>query len=357
MTVFSRYLVKEFAAFLAMFTGAFTVIFLMVDFVQKVDNFVESGAPAWSMAAYFAYKTPFIVVQMVPVATLLAVIVMFSIMARHNEITAMRSCGMSAVQIARPVVIGSLAVAVMVFALFEMVVPFCSTKSNGIWDLHVMRRGEPRAHGVYNVWYKGEDSIYRIGHIDSATGRMSDCSFYFFNDEFTLLRRVDASGVTWNGKRWIVESALVMSGSPEKGYSLERIESGPLGIPETPDDFVNEPRKPEEMNYWELKNYAGKIRSEGYDPTPYLVDMHIKPAFPFIVVVLAAMGLPVVLKFGKTRTTLAVSTGIALCFLYLLVLGVCRSMGISGMLPPVVAAWTANGIFLLGSVYALMRAD
>ncbi len=357
MTVFSRCLVKEFAVFLAMFTGAFTVIFLMVDFVQKVDNFIESGAPAWSMAVYFGFKTPFIVVQMVPVATLLAVIVMFSIMARHNEITAMRSCGMSALQIARPVVYGSFAVAVFVFALFEMVVPFCSTKSNGIWDLYVMRRGEARAYGEYNVWYKGNDTIYRIGHIDSVSGEMSDCSFYFFDDDFNLLRRVDSTRVHWSGERWIVESALVLSGSPGGGYSLERMEAGYLEIPERPDDFMNEPRKPEEMNYWELKKYADKISSEGYDPTPYLVDMHIKPAFPFIVVVLAAMGLPIVLKFGKNRTALAVSTGIGLCFLYLLVLGLCRSMGISGMLPPFVAAWTANGVFLLGSVYALMRTE
>lgn len=357
MTVFSRYLLKEFAGFLAMFTGAFSMIFLMVDFVQKVDNFIESGAPAWSMAAYFGFKTPFIVVQMVPVATLLAVIVMFSIMARHNEITAMKSCGMSALQIARPVVCGSLAVALFVFALFEMVVPFCSTKSNGIWELYVMRRGQSRAYGEYNVWYKGGDSIYRLGHIDSVTGQLNDCSFYFFDHDFNLLKRIDASTAYWSGERWIVESALVLSGSPGGGYNLERMETGFLNIPEKPDDFMHEPRKPEEMNYWELKKYAAKIRSEGYDPTPYLVDMHIKPAFPFIVVVLAAMGLPIVLTFGKNRTALAVSAGIALCFLYLLVLGLCRSMGISGMLPPVVAAWTANGVFLLGSVYALMRAE
>jgi lipopolysaccharide export system permease protein len=357
MRVFSRYLLKEFAGFLGIFTGAFTVIFLMVDFVQKVDNFIESGAPAWSMAAYFGFKTPFIVVQMVPVATLLAAIVMFSIMARHNEITAMRSCGMSALQIARPVVYGSFAVAVIVFALFEMVVPFCSTKSNGIWDLYVMRRGQPRSYGQYNVWYKGDDTIYRIGRVDPDADEMRDCSFYFFDDDFHLLRRIDASRVHWKGERWIIESALVLEEAEGGGYRLERIKAGDLEIPERPDDFINEPRKPEEMNYLELKKYAGKIRAEGYDPTPYLVDMHIKPAFPFIVVVLAAMGLPIVLMIGKQRTPLAVCTGMALCFLYLVVLGLCRSLGLSGMLPPVVSAWTANMLFLLGSVYALMRAE
>ena len=357
MNVFSRYLVGEFARFAGLFTVAFTVIFLMVDFVQKVDNFIEAGAPAWSMGAYFAYKTPYIVVQMVPVATMIAVIVMFSIMARHNEIIAMRACGMSAIQIARPVVYGSLGVAVVVFALLEVLVPYCSTKSNEIWDLYVSRRGQPRAHGEYNIWRKGDDSIYRIGRFNSETGEMTDCSFYFFDDDFRLLKLVDASRVHWLGDRWAMTSVVVLEADGEGGYGLSRMESGALDIPERPDDLVNPPRKPEEMGYWELKRYAEKIRSEGYDSTAYLVDMHIKPAFPFIIVVLAAMGLPIVLKVGRQRTALAVCAGIGVCFLYLIVLGLCRSLGISGLLPPVAAAWTANGLFLLGSIYALMHVE
>ncbi len=357
MRVFSRYLLKEFAWFLAVFTGAFTVIFLMVDFVQKVDNFLESSAPPWSMAVYFGFKIPYIIVQMVPVATLLAAIVMFSIMARHNEITAMRSCGMSAVQIARPVVYGAVAVTVLLFAMLETVVPLCSTKSNGVWDLYVMRRGQPRTHGQYNVWYKGSDAIYRIGRIDSGAGEMRDCSFYFFDDDFHLLKRIDAPRVYWKDGKWIARSALMLKESQRGGYSLEQVKSGALEIPEKPEDFINEPRKPEEMNYRELKKYAAKIRAEGYDPTAYVVDMHIKLAFPFIVVVLAAMGLPIVLTVGKHRTPLAVCAGIGLCFLYLVILGLFRSMGLSGMLPPVVSAWTANALFLLGSLYALMRAE
>jgi lipopolysaccharide export system permease protein len=150
---------------------------------------------------------------------------------------------------------------------------------------------------------------------------------------------------------------MVLEADGEGGYRLDRVKSGRLDIAELPEDFVNEPRKPEEMNYWELKKYVEKIRAEGYDPTTYLVDMHIKTAFPLIVVVLAAMGLPIVLTVGKQRTSLAVCAGIGLCFLYLIVLGLCRSLGLSGMLPPVVAAWTANGVFLLMSVYALMHVE
>lgn len=357
MTVFSRYLLKEFIRYAALFTAAFTVIFLMVDFVQKVDNFIESSAPAWTLPAFLAYKTPYIVVQMVPVATMIAVIVMFSIMARHNEVTAMRACGMSTVQIARPVIYGSLILAVIVFALLEILVPYSSSKSNAIWDLYVMRRGQPRAHGEYNIWYKGDESIFRIGRFDAEAGEMNDCSFYFFDDDFRLMKLVDASRVSWRDGRWEMASAVALRADGTGGYSLERIKSGNLDITERPDNFVNLPRKPEEMGYWELKKYAGKIRAEGYDPTAYLVDMHIKPAFPFIIVVLAAIGLPIVLKVGKQRTALAVCAGIGVCFLYLIVLGLCRSLGISGLLPPVVAAWTGNGVFLLGSVYALMHVE
>ncbi len=357
MNVFSKYLLKEFVRLLALFTLAFTVIFLMVDFVQKVDNFIESGAPAWSLGAYFAYKIPFIVVQMIPVATMIGVIVMFSVMARHNEITAMRACGMSALQIARPVIYGSLFTALFVFAMVEILVPYCSTRSNAIWDHWVMKRGQPSAYGEYNIWYKGDDSIYRIGRFDTGAGEMTDSTFYFFDDDFRLKKLVDTSGVSWDEGRWQAASMVVMERDEKGGYTLRREKSAPLDIPERPDAFVNPPRKPEEMGFWELKSYTERISSEGYDPTEYLVDMHIKVAFPFIVVVLGAMGLPIVLKIGRQRVALAVCAGIGLCFMYLISLGLFRSLGLGGLLPPVVAAWTANGIYLLGSVYALMRVE
>jgi len=53
----------------------------------------------------------------------------------------------------------------------------------------------------------------------------------------------------------------------------------------------------------------------------------------------------------------AVSIGIALCFVYLLVLGLSRTLGFAGILPPILAAWLANSLFLFFGVYLLINVN
>jgi len=69
------------------------------------------------------------------------------------------------------------------------------------------------------------------------------------------------------------------------------------------------------------------------------------------------IGTPIALGERKGGTALAVTLGIALCFLYLVVLGVSRSFGFSGFLPPILSAWLANGIFFLFGIYLMSNVD
>ena len=116
-------------------------------------------------------------------------------------------------------------------------------------------------------------------------------------------------------------------------------------------------KKPEEMSYWQLKRYAEMVGREGYKNTRYLVDMHIKVAFPFIILVLLMIGMPLALKVKRGGTPLVVSLGMAVSFLYLLTLGISRSLGLSGVLSPLFSAWIANIFFFLVGVYLLLHLE
>jgi lipopolysaccharide export system permease protein len=56
-------------------------------------------------------------------------------------------------------------------------------------------------------------------------------------------------------------------------------------------------------------------------------------------------------------TPVAVSIVIALCFIYLLVLGLSRTLGFAGVLPPILSAWLANSLFLFFGVYLLIQVN
>ena len=71
MGILGRYFSKEILKYLGIFLFALVFIYLTVDFTQKIDNFIQANVPTGPMLIYFAYKIPYVVIQMVPIAVVL----------------------------------------------------------------------------------------------------------------------------------------------------------------------------------------------------------------------------------------------------------------------------------------------
>jgi len=104
LRVLTKYFCKEFFMLLSLVLTISLSIYLIIEFVQRLYDFLGVHAPMRVMFLFFLYKTPFIITQMLPVSTLIAIIVMFSLMKKNNEITAMKACGISIFEIAKPVI-------------------------------------------------------------------------------------------------------------------------------------------------------------------------------------------------------------------------------------------------------------
>jgi lipopolysaccharide export system permease protein len=357
MGIVSQYLFKELVKFFFGFELAFVFIYLLIDFIQKIDNMMENEASFESMAACFALKIPLIVMQMAPVALLLSVIVLFSIMERGREITAFKACGISVLGIARPVFIFSLVVSMALFLFSELVVPFTTLKSNMIWNREVERRPTGQTHTRNHIWYRSNNAIYWIREFDFKYALMKDISLYFFNDSFKLIKRIDAKKGVWEEKTWIIQKGIIQELMIDGSYQTRPFEEISLPLRETPDDFRQDAREPSEMSIWELNQYAEKIKRDGYDATTYLVEKNIKVSFPIICFILVLIGIPIALRVKGGKIALAIAMGIGTIFIYLVALGLTRSIGLSGILPPFISAWLANMIFFLLGVYLLMNLD
>ena len=357
MGIVDKYFSKEFMKLLGLFQVTFLFIYLVIEFIEKIDNFIEANVSNNLMFTYLFYKIPYIMVQMVPVATLLSVIVMLCLMEKNNEVTALRACGINLIQLSKPIIKLSLLIGVAVFLVSELIVPYASSRSNEIWGVKVNKRDRTYFYGQNQVWYRGKNAIYWIRHFDAKKNSMEDVTFYFFDDSFQLVKRIDARKGIWTGHNWKIREGMLQQARNGNDYALEKFDEIDLAISEGPEDFVRTVRKPEEMSYWQLKRYAEKMRGEGYDPTAHLVDMNIKLAFPLISLVMVIIGIPVALGLKRGGTPLAVSLGVAICFLYLLTLGFARSLGLSGILPPILSAWLANAVFFFSGAYLMMRVE
>jgi lipopolysaccharide export system permease protein len=117
-------------------------------------------------------------------------------------------------------------------------------------------------------------------------------------------------------------------------------------------------KKSEEMSIKELYHYIQDVESEGYDATPYRVDLQGKFALPLSCMIVCIIGASISLrKTTKEGLSMSITHGIVIIFLYWITQSFCTSLGYGSMLPPVIAAWTANFIFVCLAGYIFLNAE
>jgi lipopolysaccharide export LptBFGC system permease protein LptF len=129
MSVVARYVLSEFLRLFAICMLGFLLIYVLVDLFDRLDGFLKYHASIGAVVRYLMFKVPLIVTQLVPIATLGAVLFTLGTMARHSELTAMRASGISTVQIAAPLFVVAVVLSLVILAWNETVVPYATERS------------------------------------------------------------------------------------------------------------------------------------------------------------------------------------------------------------------------------------
>ena len=85
VTAIKNYILTEFLKALSFTFLAFLSLFLMIDFIEKVDDFMENGVSITTTLSYFVYKIPFICSQVMPMSILMATIISLGLLSKSNE--------------------------------------------------------------------------------------------------------------------------------------------------------------------------------------------------------------------------------------------------------------------------------
>lgn len=333
-------------------------IFLAVDFFEKIDNFLESGLPFSTTIRFFQFRIPFIIAQITPVCILLAVLVVLGLMNKNNEIIALKSSGISIYFFLKPVLSIGLLFVVFLFFLSNTLVPITINKANTIW-LKEVRKKSAAITREKNIWIKGNRSILHIKYYNPTNKTVSGVTLYYFDTDFTLMRRIDAKNGFYKNEGWVFHEVMEQIRDKETGtYRIELHQQKVEKLDFLPDDLKRVIKKSEEMNFKELYLYIKNIESEGYDATTYKVDLYAKIAFPFVCIIMCLLATGIAIKIKKGRTlSICITYGIGVIFLYWILYSFCLSLGYGGILPPIIASWMANLIFLSFGSLILLNAE
>jgi len=120
MSLIEKYLTKEIFKYFGIVLLTVVGIYLAVDFFQRIDNFLEANLPFSKIISFYQLKIPLIIIQIAPVGILLAVIIVFGLMNKNNEIIALKSSGVSIFYLLGPVVLIGLLLSSLIFFIIRI---------------------------------------------------------------------------------------------------------------------------------------------------------------------------------------------------------------------------------------------
>lgn len=358
MSLLTRYLIREFLRlFLLCLVGGVT-LYLVIDLFDRINVLIRYGAEIKWVVLFMAYKIPLMIYQIVPATMLMAVLLTLGLMSRHNEVLALRTSGIPVSRIAAPFVGISLVVSLGAFMLNEFVVSPAFQRSEYIRRTLIEGRVPYSLMVRDRIWYKGQEGFYKIASFLPAKKEMQGVTWFTVARPFQLAKRIDASRATWEDGHWVFYDVVERTFRSGNLIGLTRAERKNVDLPETPKDFEVVRTETDDMSFARLRRYIRKIESDGYDSTPYRVDLQVKISYPVLNIITAFLAIPFALRLPRVGG-LAAAAGMSLVlgFTFWVLFAVTVSIGQTGLLPPLAAAWAANILYAALGVYLLLRVE
>ncbi len=356
--ILDRYILGKFLSTYFFAIAMIIVIVVIFDYVEKVDNFTENKAPFNKIVFdYYFNFIPFFVNQFSGLFTFIAVIFFTSKMAYQTEIVAMLSGGMSFRRLMWPYFIGALIISSLSLALNLWIIPvsqrtcvafdaqYIHTAKSGDYDRHIYRQVEP------------EVFVYIRGY--TLAGRASFFALERF-DKGELVESLEAASVA-------VDTATGRWQAPR--YITRKFNAGDLGEVFTQhrnlDTLINLDRTElariedllKTMKIGELNTFLEQQKEKGSDSITVIeVAKHTRFAYPLGTFILALIGVSLSSRKVRGGTGLHIGIGTGLCFSYILFNRFAEEFAKGGALPPDIAVWSPNALYLLIAIYCYVKA-
>jgi len=346
MKIYERLVLTSFLQYLIYTLVGSIILFTLVDLFDHMGSLIDNNATPSQIVRYYAFKSAWIVDQVLPIAVLMATLFTIGSMARYLELTALYSSGLSLSRIGRPLLVAGLVITALALGWREYVLPEANLRKWRVWEVEIHKQTET-LRPTRQIAATGPDGrLYYARKYDPNTQTVTGLKVMGMAGS-AVTERVDAERAQWDGDHWVLHIGTRRSfeGDQEIIEPFETLTASDLAI--TPDGLYRTRVRPENMNIRQLMAHRDLLRQTGGDPVAMDVDIQFQLAFPLVNLIVVCLGM--VMASGPRKTTVASGFGLTLLvgFGYYLMMMFGRSLGHSGVLPPLAAGWSGNVVYTI----------
>lgn len=350
MRTLDRYLTVLFARNLALTLAVLIGLYGVIDFIEKVDDFIEHGAALVHYLRYPLVKLPLMFSQTLPMAALLATFATVGGLARTSQLTALQSCGIGVWRVTRPLFAAGIGLCLLVVAGQGWLIPWSNRQVGQIMDADIRGAGLS-AHRTEDLYFHDGRRIVSVSRSYPEQAAVAGLGLLEFNDRFALVRRLEAKTARHLADgRWLLFDVSDRSFDPDSRdlTRFNRTRELAFDLGRRPEEMIELWYDPQEVTLSELWGLAARLEAEGRDPRRYLAEWHHRLAQCATPLIMVLLGVPFALQRGrKASLGLGVAASIAVFVGYYVLQAVAVASGTADLLPLPLAAWTANLLLLL----------
>ena len=312
-------------------------------------------ASAGLVARYLLFLLPLIAVELFPATMLISVLVTYALLAKRHEAIAWWASGQSVYRLMLPGILFALAMAFGSWLVQEYVMPGSNLRQDALRAR--IRGGEARAiTRTGRQWLASTDTRRFYSYEFADDGSLIEPAVYELDADAVHLAQV----VTGKSATWLDQSHLKINETETlalKGMEVESrhaAETVFAGV-DSPAVFKPTIDKPSQLSARDLRAYLRTARQRGMEVSALAVALQRKYAGPFSIVIMAIIGMPLAVSFGRKGTIIALCAAVVVSVAYWAVGGGFQQLGNHGLLRPSVAGWSPLLIFAAAGTYFLSR--
>ncbi len=202
------YVLKDYFRYVSGTCFLCTFLFVLFDFIHKTTKYFQVYRPATlDVFLLYLYQLPLMLVQALPISSLLASVTCMVLLSRTNEITAMRAAGMGPIRIAAPVALGGLFLSILALGLGEIIAPKTMKEMRYVEQVRIEGMSESEIDDRTH-WVRVDSTIFNYKDFEVSSSRLISVDITKLGPNFRPLEKLAAPSATYdpNAKLWTLHN-------------------------------------------------------------------------------------------------------------------------------------------------------